>query len=83
MSIEKNKLMCGECDHFCTSTEILKATNPFDQDDTLIFCPNCKSVNTMICICDEPGCLSKATCGTPSADGYRNTCLLHFRPINA
>lgn len=27
--------------------------------------------------CDEPGCKEQITCGTPTADGYRNTCWPH------
>jgi hypothetical protein len=27
--------------------------------------------------CDEPGRVRPATCGTPTADGYRNTCGQH------
>ena len=29
-------------------------------------------------ICDEPGCISEAGCGTPTPDGYRWTCSLHM-----
>lgn len=32
----------------------------------------------MRCICDVPGCEYGASCGWPSADGYRNTCGLHY-----
>jgi hypothetical protein len=28
-------------------------------------------------ICDEPGCLISAGCGTPTASGYRHTCFDH------
>lgn len=33
--------------------------------------------DTMAAICDEPGCLNDAGCGTPGKDGYRWTCHLH------
>ena len=29
------------------------------------------------CCCDEPGCKKQISCGTPSPDGYRNTCWGH------
>jgi len=29
--------------------------------------------------CDEPGCPGVATCGWPSAAGYRRTCGAHWR----
>lgn len=31
----------------------------------------------MDAICDEPGCLKSASCGTPAASGYRFTCVEH------
>jgi len=27
--------------------------------------------------CDEPGCLQRATCGSPTENGYRRTCGEH------
>lgn len=29
-------------------------------------------------LCDEPGCLDRATCGFPAKDGYRRTCGKHW-----
>jgi hypothetical protein len=34
-------------------------------------------VNSMLTVCDEPGCWSPVTCGTPSTEGYRSTCRKH------
>jgi hypothetical protein len=28
-------------------------------------------------LCDEPGCYDPVSCGTPTPDGYRNTCYEH------
>ena len=33
--------------------------------------------DTIGAICDEPGCIKQVTCGTPTKDGYRNTCSEH------
>lgn len=33
--------------------------------------------DTLGSICDEPGCIEIAGCGTPSDDGYRSTCFEH------
>jgi len=29
-------------------------------------------------ICDEDDCISEASCGTPTKDGYRHTCSTHM-----
>jgi len=52
-------------------TEALYAPNPFDPDDTLIGCPLCKSVSSLVQACDVRECWQEATCGTPTDDGYR------------
>jgi len=31
--------------------------------------------------CDVEGCTRPATCGTPTADGYRNLCWKHFEEL--
>lgn len=40
-------------------------------------CPNCRGMN-LVGACDE--CDQAATYGTPTADGYANTCYEH-RPV--
>lgn len=32
-------------------------------------------------ICDEPGCINQATCGSPTDNGYRHTCGKHAPPL--
>lgn len=32
--------------------------------------------------CDEPGCLERATCGTPTTKGYRWLCGSHFAVLS-
>lgn len=31
-------------------------------------------------MCDEPGCEEEASCGYPTATGYRRTCFTHYSP---
>ena len=79
--IEKDKVKCIErhCKWKGLDNELLRANNPFDSDDILIGCPQGKGINTIVCVCDEPGCWEQSTCGTPSINGYRNTCGKHYK----
>ena len=70
-------LRCEVCCWRGTVDEILRAPNPFDADDVLFACPDCKSVGECTTMCDEPGCDKVAGCGWPAPDGYRWTCGKH------
>lgn len=67
-----------ECGWRGNEDQILIAPNPFDGSDDLTGCPECKSTNSVILACDEQGCWRKATCGTPTLSGYRQTCGDHI-----
>lgn len=73
------KVICdsGRCGWRGNSVELLTATNPFDDTDTITGCPSCKSIDSCVNACDEPECWQQATCGTPTATGYRTTCGKH------
>jgi hypothetical protein len=71
------KLICEECGWLGQDSEMLKAPSPFDPEHTIVGCPRCREVETLVVACDEPGCSAKVTCGTPTPDGYRNTCGKH------
>lgn len=71
------KQKCAMCDWCGSSDDVLKAPNPFDADDTLWFCPNCKAAECLYLACDEPGCNRETSCGTPTPNGYRSTCGEH------
>jgi hypothetical protein len=71
------KWCCTECDW--RGSDLLVSQNPFNRDDKIHGCPECKSVECFKAACDEPGCNKDASCGWPSADGYRNTCHDHWR----
>ena len=72
-----NKRMCEECGWHGQSDELLTADHPFDPADTLFFCPQCKQVDSYLAACDTDGCWESVTCGTPTPEGYRQTCSRH------
>lgn len=72
-----DRVFCDSCGWRGLQSEMLTAPNPFDADETVNGCPNCKSVDTLITTCDEPGCWRETSCGTPTPTGYRRTCGQH------
>ena len=68
---------CMQCSNICEETAVLSAPNPFDATDTIVGCPSCKSVDSLVTACDEPGCTKEASSGWPSDKGYRHTCFEH------
>lgn len=72
-----SKMKCRECNWHGKNSEVLSAPNPFDPSNILIVCPTCKQVECLAVVCDEPGCWSEISCGTPTADEYRSTCGKH------
>jgi len=75
------KVACKECGWNGTSDEWLEATNPFDPEDEIIGCPECKEINTMKALCATDGCLNYATCGTQTTKGYKWLCGNHYRIV--
>ena len=76
--IKKAKCSERHCNWKGLEGDLLEAQNPFDPFDTLIGCPECKSINTIYPVCDEEGCWDAVTCGTPTPEGYRSTCGNHW-----
>lgn len=81
---ENRKYRCSECRAVSIpESEWLTAPNPFDDSDVVIGCPECKSVNSSVLLCDEDGCNEDWSCGFPTGDntdrygGYRGTCSEH------
>ena len=80
----QDKAKCQECAYICNTSDILRAPNPFDKDDNVSGCPECKSVDSFVRVCDEPGCNREVACGTPTPAGYRQTCGRHrYEIVNA
>lgn len=73
------KCVCSyyRCNWHGDSSEVLRAQNPFDATDEIEGCPKCKEIGSVVRACDEPDCWKEVTCGTPTPDGYRNTCGEH------
>lgn len=86
MSLSKKRYKCECCEKITAEDELLRATSPFDQDQTLLACPYCLSIDgdaNFRLICDEPDCEQIATCGFPTDDnGYRRTCFEHSKNNN-
>lgn len=71
------RVKCRECGWKGSHSKALTAPSPFYKDDILHGCPNCQEVNTLYLVCDEPKCWTETACGTPTKDGYRQTCGKH------
>ena len=72
-----SRLRCVECSSIIDETAVLVAPNPFDHSEELHGCPTCKSVDSLVSVCDEPGCDKDVSCGWVSPAGYRHTCYQH------
>ena len=79
-TIEKAKIKCGErrCGWRGTEDKVLVAKNPFYPGEEIWGCPDCGAINTMLGVCDEPGCWEETSCGTKTPEGYRRTCGKHM-----
>lgn len=69
---------CEECLRTCDNCEVLTAPDPFTLDGTLVACPHCRTAENLVSACDEPKCAKRADAGTPTPDGYRQTCHNHI-----
>jgi len=76
--MSRDKYVCASCNAKLLRAQLLEAPNPFDPDDTITGCPECKAVSDTWLACDEPGCWVGASCGRPSSTGYRNVCGQHY-----
>jgi hypothetical protein len=78
---KRMKWRCQECGWMGAPAEALEAPNPFsDADgDTITGCPTCRQVDTMELLCDEEGCSNVSKCGSPTPNGYRQTCGDHHK----
>jgi hypothetical protein len=71
-----DRWLCEECRHVCDADDILRAPNPFDPEDTLHFCPDCKQPNQLTRTCWK--CDKPASSGTPTkTHGYVWACHEH------
>jgi len=79
-----SKAVCDErkCRWHGPLSKCLTAQNPFEKDEIIHGCPECKTVESIRCACEHPGCWEPVTCGTPTRDGYKNTCGDHAPEIS-
>ena len=77
--MESKKAVCENrrCRWHGTMDDVLRGPDPFDPEEQVIGCPRCRGVECLLTACDEPSCWKPATCGTPTAGGYRHTCGEH------
>jgi hypothetical protein len=71
-----DKVLCSECGWHGYVGDVDRVKGP-GSDDIWLVCRECRMPEHLLRVCDEPGCWDKATCGTPSPDGYRSTCGRH------
>lgn len=72
------KAICDlwRCGWYGDDSELYEFTDP--DGDIIDLCPKCKSIiSTVKYACAEEGCWELATCGTPTANGYKSTCGNH------
>ena len=71
------KYLCENCGWHGEATDAYQVEIPQD-DYAVAVCPECLAVfSTLVAACDEPGCWKIVTAGTPTGDGYRQTCSVH------
>jgi len=72
------RVKCGVCSWIGELGNTLLADNPFNPIETIYGCHQCKSVNSIYTVCDEPECTELATFLAVTNDGERNTCFQHI-----
>ena len=75
--MSSDRVRCDECDWTGRINDQLKAANPFDHEDAVYGCPQCKGVDQFTMLCEVEDCYREATCGTPKDDHYWQTCGRH------
>lgn len=78
---KKYKTECRSCGWRGSSERLLRAKSPFDQDEELVGCPECKQcAEGFDSLCDIEGCNGFVAGGTPTKDGdYIFACHKHLK----
>ena len=66
MSFNPRKIICEECTWIGETWQLLRAKNPFAQNEEITGCPGCKSIDCFLRLCDEPGCKNRVSSGFPT-----------------
>ena len=72
------KVRCNSCGWKGIAENMLHAPNPFDSEDTIVGCPNCRMVEDYAHVCDHDGCWETAARGTPTPERYVWSCHKHI-----
>ena len=70
---------CVECNEIIQDADVLHAPNPFNAEERLVGCPQCKAAESLLRACDRPGCTEGFTCAWADGDEYRVTCYQHSK----
>lgn len=70
-----NLWRCTECGWTGRETEMERVGDVKLEKHYWNICPNCRDAEQFELLCDR--CDQVVTCGTPTPDGYRNTCGKH------
>ena len=76
----EDRYRCKVCNWIGGDKEMLKASSPFDAEDTLRACPECKQCTEGFdLLCNISGCKEIGDCGFPTKmHGYMWTCYKHY-----
>ena len=70
------KVICEECEWHGTIPEIVLVPDP-GGDDIWRVCPVCRTPEHLVPACERVRCWREVSCGTPTVDGYAQTCGEH------
>jgi len=76
-----DRAVCRECGWMGRNAQMLTAPNPFNAEDEVNGCPNCKSVSCLLVACQVDGCRKEASVGFPKDGDYVNACGDHARGL--
>jgi hypothetical protein len=79
MQVASGRFRCDVCNEVTGASDILSAENPWDSDQGIWGCPNCKSANEFTRVCDVDGCSDSVLIGSVAGDGlYHFRCMEHI-----
>ena len=80
--LDPGRWKCGNPRCHWVGKDYLTAPDPFNPDDVLTACPECREAEHLLDVCDVAGCTNQSGCGFPSPRGYRRTCGKHASEAN-
>ena len=78
MTTANGRCVCERCHWRGLRSDLLRASNPFAPERSLVGCPACKTVNKLRRTCIEDGCWERAQFGEfKPGTGWRTHCVVH------